>query len=101
MRVPVGKRLPMTEEEFLMEIGSTFLSLVYSMNQLGHVTLKGHLVYHHEEQYEPIRRDVIAWLRWHTAFGKGTRDDMYFPQDLVDEAVRMCNVSIGERIAGI
>jgi hypothetical protein len=65
------------------QIGFAYLDFIWSMNHLGHVTLRGHLKYHREEQYEPIRQDVVKWLRWASSFGEEERQEVGYPEDLL------------------
>jgi hypothetical protein len=65
------------------EIGFAYLDFIWTMNQLGHVTLRGHLRYHREEEYEPIRQDVVRFLRWASSFGEEERLEAGYPGDLL------------------
>jgi hypothetical protein len=65
------------------EIGLAFLDFVWTMRQAGHVTLRGHLRYHHEEQYEPIRQDIVKFLRWASSYGEEERLQVGYPDDLL------------------
>jgi hypothetical protein len=76
--------------EHAANIGFAFLSVVWAANQLGHVTLRGHLVYQNENQYEQendfYRADVVKWMRYMSAWGKENRNEIEYPEGLLELA---------------
>ena len=93
----------MTDEEIerlvIDECGRAMLHLIASAQRLGHVSLKGHLVYQHENR-GTISGDAIGWLRWMIAHGEAVRDAVGFPQELADFAERWQVKQIGKILAG-
>jgi hypothetical protein len=91
----------MTEEEIeaiaIQEIGRAALVLVGMCDRLGHVTLKGHLMYHHED-VDTIGGAFISWLRWMTAYGKVARHDVHYPDELVQFAHKFCVKELGRKV---
>ena len=78
----------MTEEEkelIVYELGRATLGLIYSVNQLRHVTLGGHLHYHHADtdQPESVPGQLIKWLRWITAQGSDAKKTIGEPSWLI------------------
>ena len=78
----------MTEEEKQMivyELGRATLGLIYSVNQLGHRTLGGHLYYHNAdtEQSESVPGQLIKWLRWMNAQGSEAKETIGQPSWLI------------------
>ena len=71
-------------------VGFAFLGIVHSAKQCGHVTLKGHLVYHNEQEYENrghiIEADVVRWLRFMTSWGDEAREEVGYPDGLLELA---------------
>ena len=78
----------MTEEEKQMivyELGRATLGLIYSVNQLRHKTLNGHLYYQHADRDEPesVPGQFIKWLRWVNAQGSDAQETIGQPSWLI------------------
>jgi len=93
----------MTDKEIervvIDECGRAMLHLIASAKQLGHVSLKGHLVYQHENR-GTISGDAIGWIRWMIAHGQNARDEIGFPEELADFAERWHVKQISQILAG-
>jgi len=74
--------MPKDEAETVLiwELGVAALELIGKADRCGHVTIKGHLQYHHEDR-QTIRGMYIHWLRHMTAWGN--RDEIGCPQELM------------------
>jgi hypothetical protein len=93
----------MTDEEIerivIDECGRALLSLIGSAKRLGHVSMKGHLVYQHERR-GTISGDAIAWIRWMTSYGEEARNEVGYPEDLADFAERWVVKQVSKNLSG-
>jgi hypothetical protein len=69
----------------IKEIGHAMLSVIGSSYQMGHRTLRGHLVYQHADRDQPHTPsgELIRWLKYISSFGKEARDQVGIPPRLV------------------